>query len=55
MACALRQVKEKWIKKRNDLHIMFLDPTKAFGTITGSELWNILSRSSCSLSFLTMI
>jgi hypothetical protein len=53
MIFAVRQLQEKCIKQHQDLHLLFIDLTKAFDFVNCNCLWIILSpipRSNISLT-----
>ena len=44
MVFAIRQLQEKCVEQHQDLHLLFIDLTKAFDTVNRAALWAILSK-----------
>ena len=55
MVFAIRQLKEKCVEQHQDLHLLFIDLTKAFDTVNRAALWAILSKLGCPPRFVQMI
>lgn len=55
MIFAVRQLQEKCIEQHKDLHLLFIDLTKAFDTVSRPGLWAILQRLGCPPKFVQMI
>ena len=51
MIFAVRQLQEKCLEQRQDLHLLFIDLTKAFDTVSRPGLWAILSKLGCPPKF----
>ena len=48
MVFAVRQLQEKCCEQNQEVHLRFVDLTKAFDTVNRSGLWKILQKSGCS-------
>ena len=48
MLFTARQIKEKYKEQNTDLHMLFVDRTKAFDTVSRPGLWNVLPRTGIS-------
>ena len=55
MVFATRQLQEKSMEQHQDLHITFVDPTKAFDTVSREELWKIMSKFGCPDRFVKIV
>ena len=55
MVFAIRQLQEKCVKQHQDLHLLFIDLTKAFDTVNRAALWAILSKLGCPPRFVQII
>ena len=55
MIFAIRQLQAKCLEQRQDLYLLFIDPTKAFDTISRPGLWSILSKLGCPPKFISMV
>ena len=53
MVLAVRQLREKCCEQNQELHLVFVDLTKAFNTEDRSGLWKILQKSGCPDKFRT--
>ena len=49
MIFVLRQIQEKCREQNMVLYAVFVDLTKAFGTVSRGRLWKILARLGCPL------
>ena len=47
MVFAVRQLQEKCREQNQELHLVFVDLTKAFDTVNRNGLWKILQKSGC--------
>ena len=45
----------KCLEQRQDLHLLFIDLTKAFDTVSRLGLWSILSNLGCPPKFVSMV
>ena len=55
MVFSARQVLEKCRKQRRELHIAFIDLSKAFDSVDRELLWKILEKSGCPPIMLRII
>ena len=55
MTFALRQLQEKCSLQGVDLHLLFIDLTKAFDTVNREGLWRILEKAGCPKLFVNII
>ena len=55
MVFAIRQLQEKCVEQHQDLHLVFIDLTKAFDTVNRAALWAILSKLGCPPRFVQII
>ena len=55
MVFAIRQLQEKCVEQHQDLHLLFIDLTKAFYTVNRAALWAILSKLGCPPRFVQII
>ncbi|XP_076038445.1 uncharacterized protein LOC143023730 [Oratosquilla oratoria] len=55
MVFVARQLQEKAIEQQQDLHMIFVDLAKAFGTVNRTLLWEILRKFGCPPSFLAVL
>ena len=55
MVFAIRQLQEKCVEQHQDLHLLFIDLTKAFDTVNRAALWTILSKFGCPPWFVQII
>lgn len=55
MIVCLRQIQEKCIEQNQPLYIVFIDFTKAFDSVSRSELWCVLRKYGCTNKFLNLI
>ena len=55
MVFAIRQLQEKCVEQHQDLHLLFIDLTKAFDTVNRAALWAILSKLGCPPRFVQII
>ena len=55
MIFAARQILEKSREQYRDLHMCFIDLSKAFDTVERSMLWEVLRRSGCPEKFVSLI
>ena len=55
MVFAIRQLQEKCVEQHQDLHLLFIDLTKAFDTVNRAALWAILSKLGCPPQFVQII
>ena len=55
MVFAIRQLQVKCVEQHQDLHLLFIDLTKAFDTVNRAALWAILSKLGCPPRFVQII
>ena len=55
MVFAIKQLQEKCVEQHQDLHLLFIDLTKAFDTVNRAALWAILSKLGCPPRFVQII
>ena len=55
MVFAIRQLQGKCVEQHQDLHLLFIDLTKAFDTVNRAALWAILSKLGCPPRFVQII
>ena len=55
MVFAIRQLQEKCVEQHLDLHLLFIDLTKAFDIVNRAALWAILSKLGCPPRFVQII
>ena len=55
MIFSVRRVQEKCIEQNMDLVAVFIDLTKACGTVNREALWTILSKLGCPTMFVNLI
>ena len=55
MVFAIRQLQEKCIAQHQDLHLLFIDLTKAFDTVNRTALWSVLHKLGCPPKFIQII
>ena len=55
MVFAIRQLQEKCVEQHQDLHLLFIDLTKAFDTVNRAALWAILRKLGCPPRFVQII
>ena len=55
MIFAIRQLQEKCVEQHQDLYMLFIDPTKAFDTVSRPGLWSILAKLGCPPNFIRMV
>ena len=55
MVFAARQLQEKCQEQQKDLHMVFVDLTKAFDTVNRDGLWLILRKIGCPQKFVGLI
>ena len=55
MIFTVRQVQEKRLEQNLDLYSVFVDLTKAFGTVNREALWGVLARYGCPPKFTQII
>jgi len=55
MVFSLRQLQEKSIEQSRPLHVVFIDLTKAFDTVSRSSLYNILKLLGCPETLLSIL
>ena len=55
MVFAIRQLQEKCVEQMQDLHLLFIDLTKAFDTVNRAALWAILRKLGCPPRFAQII
>ena len=55
MVFAIRQLQEKCVEQQQDLHLLFINLTKAFDTVNRAALWAILSKLGCPPQFVQII
>ena len=55
MVFAIRQLQEKCVEQHQDLHLLFINLTKAFDTVNRAALWAILSKLGCPPRFVQII
>ena len=55
MIFAARQTMEKCREQQRDLHMCFVDLSKAFDTVDRPMLWEILQRSGCPRKFVSLL
>ena len=55
MVFAIRQLQEKCVEQQQDLHLLFIDLTKAFDTVNGMALWSVLHELGCPPKFIQII
>ena len=55
MIFTVRQLQEKWQEQNVDLYMTFVDPTKAFDTVSRDGLWKIMAKSGCPPRFIAMV
>ena len=55
MAFAAHQLQEKSMEQHQDLHMTFVDLTKAFDTVSRGGLWKIMSKFGCPDRFVKII
>ena len=55
MIFTVRQLQKKCLEQRQDLCLLFIDLTKAFGTFSRPGLWSLLSKLGCPSKFISMV
>ena len=55
MIFAARQLQEKFQEQKRELFTTFVDPKKAFDTVSREGLWRIMVRFGCLEKFISMI
>ena len=55
MVFAIRQLQEKCRKQNKELHMVFVDLTKAFDTVNREGLWKILRKFGCPEKMILLI
>ena len=55
MVFAIRQLQEKCVEQHQDLHLLFIDLTKAFGTVKNVAPWSVLHKLGCPSKFIQII
>ena len=55
MVFAIIQLQQKCIEQHQDLHLLFIDLTKAFNTVSRPALWLILAKLGCPPKFIQII
>ena len=55
MIFAVRQLQEKSIEQNMPLYAVFIDLTKAFGTVSREALWKILLKLGCPTKFVNVL
>ena len=55
MVFVLRQLQEKCREQNKGLYITFVNPSKAFDTVSRKGLWKIMERLGCPPKFLSMV
>ena len=55
MIFAAHQLKEKYIEHHQDLYTTFVDPTKAFDTVSRDGLWKIMAKFGCPKKFIAFV
>ncbi|XP_047502747.1 uncharacterized protein LOC125048220 [Penaeus chinensis] len=55
MIFAARQLQEKCQEQHSDLFVTFVDPTKAFDTVSRDGLWKIMEKFGCPSKFITIV
>ena len=55
MVFAIRQLQEKCRKQNKELHMVFVDLTKAFDTVNREGLWKILRKFGCPEKMISLI
>ena len=55
MAFAAHQLQEKSMEQHQDLHMTFVDLTKAFDTVSRGGLWKIMSKFGCPDRFVKIV
>ena len=55
MIFCLRQLQEKCFEQDRPLYMVFVDFSKAFDTVGGTGLWQLLKKYGCPEKFTTMI
>ena len=55
MIFVVRQNLENCRKQYNDLHVCFVDLSKAFDTVDRTLLWDVVWRSGCPRKFTNLV
>lgn len=55
MIFSIRQLQEKCLEQHQDLHLLFIDLTKAFDTVSRPGLWAVLGKLGCPAKFVQLI
>ena len=55
MIFTARQFQEKCQEQNVDLHMTFVDQTKAFDTVSHEGLWKIMAKFGCPAKFIAMV
>ena len=55
MIFVARRALEKFREQYRDLHVCFVDLSKAFGTVDRAMLWEVLDRSGCPERFVHLV
>ena len=55
MIFTVRQVQDKCLEQNLDLYSVFIDLTKAFGTVNREVLWDVLALYGCPTKFIQII
>ena len=55
MTFVARQLQDKCCEQHQDLHMAFVDLTKAFDAVNRDLLWNILSKFGCLPTFIAIL
>jgi len=55
MIFAARQIQEKCREQYQDLHMVFIDLTKAFDTVNRQGLWQVLRKIGCPETFIQIV
>ena len=55
MIFTVRQLQEKCVEQHQDLYLLFIDLTKAFGTVSRPGLWSILAKLGFPPNFIRIV
>ena len=55
MIFTVLQLQDKCLEQRQDLYLLFIDPTTAFDTVSRPGLWSILSKLACPPKFISTV
>ena len=55
MIFTVLQLQDKCLEQRQDLYLLFIDPTTAFDTVSRPGLWSILSKLDCPSKCISVV